>query len=74
MKRLHLFEIEDQDWCPRSVRDAVTDYLQFFFVATKTYTAMIPLLAVVLQRLGGLTAQPEVGGALADDRGVRVFP
>jgi hypothetical protein len=50
MKRLHLIEIEDQDWCPRSVRDAVTDYLQFFFVATKTYTAMIPLLAVVLQR------------------------
>jgi len=52
MKRLHLIEIEDQDWCPRSVRDAATDYLQCFFVATKTYTAMIPILATGLQRTG----------------------
>jgi hypothetical protein len=52
MKRLHLIEIEDQDWCPRSVRDAATDYLQCFFVATRTYAAMIPILAAVLQRTG----------------------
>jgi hypothetical protein len=52
MKRLHLIEIEDQAWCPRSVRDATTDYLQCFFAATKTYAAMIPLLAAVLQRTG----------------------
>jgi hypothetical protein len=52
MKRLHLIEIEDQAWCPRSVRDATTDYLQCFFVATKTYAAMIPMFAAVLQRTG----------------------
>jgi hypothetical protein len=52
MQRLHLIEIEDQDWCPRSVRDATTDYLQFSFAATKTYAAMIPMLAAGLQRTG----------------------
>jgi hypothetical protein len=52
MKRRHLIEIEDQDWCPRAVRDAATDYLQCFFVATKAYAAMIPILAGVLQRTG----------------------
>lgn len=29
MRRLHLFEIMDQAWCPAVVRDAMTDYLQF---------------------------------------------
>ena len=29
MKRLHLIEIHDQHWCPRTVRDGETDYLQF---------------------------------------------
>jgi hypothetical protein len=52
MKRFHLIEIEDQDWCPRSVRDAATDYLQYVLVATRTYAAMIPILAAVLQRTG----------------------
>src|SRR5258706_902683 len=52
MKRLHLFEIEDQPWCPRTVRDALTDYLQFALVTMKPYTAMVPLLATALQRTG----------------------
>jgi hypothetical protein len=52
MKRLHLIEIEDQAWCPRSVRDAATDFLQYALAATKTYEAMIPILAAVLQRTG----------------------
>ncbi len=52
MKRLHLFEIHDQDWCPRSIRDAVTDYLQFAIATTKPYAAMIPILASALQRAG----------------------
>jgi len=50
MKRLHLIEIHDQDWCPRTVRDAETDYLQFIFSATKPYAAMVPILATALQR------------------------
>ena len=27
MKRLHLFEIEDQTWCPGVVRESITDFL-----------------------------------------------
>jgi hypothetical protein len=52
MKRLHLFEIHDQNWCPRTVRDAATDYLQFTIAATKPYAAMVPILAAALQRTG----------------------
>lgn len=29
MSRLHLFEIEDQTWCPQALRDGLTDYLAF---------------------------------------------
>ena len=52
MKRLHLIEIEDQAWCPRAVRDAATDYLQFALAVTKPYATMIPILAAALQRTG----------------------
>ena len=37
MKRLHLFEIHDQEWCPRAIRDAETDYLQFVIAKMKGY-------------------------------------
>lgn len=50
MKRFHLIEIEDQRWCPRGVRNAVTDYLQFGLVTMKPYTAIVPLLVKALQR------------------------
>ena len=50
MKRLHLLEIHDQEWCPRAIRDAETDYLQFVIVKTKPYAAMVPILAAALQR------------------------
>ena len=52
MKRLHLFEIHDQDWCPRVIRDAETDYLQFVIAQTKPYAAMVPILSGALQRTG----------------------
>src|SRR4051812_13783140 len=52
MKRLHLIEIHDQDWCPCTVRDGETDYLQFVIASTKPYAPMIPLLAAALQRTG----------------------
>jgi len=29
MRRFQIFEIEDQAWLPNSIRDALTDYLQF---------------------------------------------
>jgi hypothetical protein len=37
VRRFHLFEIEDQPWCPRLLRDAATDYLQFVFDLTRQY-------------------------------------
>ncbi len=52
MKRFHFVEIHDQDWCPRTVRDAVTDYLQFVIAKTKPYAAIVPILVTVLQRTG----------------------
>src|SRR6185503_9312626 len=52
MKRLHLIEIHDQAWCPRTFRDGETDYLQFVMAAAKPYAAMVPILAAALQRTG----------------------
>jgi hypothetical protein len=52
MKRFHLFEIHDQEWCPRAIRDAETDYLQFVIAKTKPYAAMVPILATALKRNG----------------------
>ena len=52
MKRLHLFEIHDQDWCPHAIRDAETDYLQFVIAKTKPYAAMVPILAAAFQGTG----------------------
>jgi hypothetical protein len=50
MKRLHLFEIHDQEWCPRAIRDAETDFLQFRMAKIKGCAAMVPVLATALQR------------------------
>jgi hypothetical protein len=55
MKRLHLFEIHDQDWCPRAIRDAETDYLQFALATTKPYAAMTSILANAQKRGGKFT-------------------
>jgi len=50
MKRFHLFEIHDQEWCPRAIRDAETDYLQFVIANMKGYAPVVPVLAAALQR------------------------
>ena len=52
MKRIHLIEIHDQDWCPRTLRNGATDYLQFVVATTKPYAAMVPILAGALRRSG----------------------
>jgi len=50
MKRFHLFEIHDQEWCPRAIRDAETDYLQFVIAKMKGYAPAVPVLTAALQR------------------------
>ena len=52
MKRLHLFELEDQPWFPATIRDLATDYLQFIQARFRIDRAMTPLIARVLESTG----------------------
>jgi hypothetical protein len=52
MRRVHLFEIEDQPWCPASIRDAATDFLQFALHTGNNYAPVAPLLRREIDRLG----------------------
>ena len=40
MRRLHLIEIHDQNWCPPAIRDAVTDYLRHVITISNAYGAI----------------------------------
>ena len=44
MGRIHLFEIEDQKWCPKLLRDCLTDYLRHFEEKENIYANAIPIL------------------------------
>jgi hypothetical protein len=48
MRRFHLFEIEDQAWCPQVLRDGITDFLAFSFRIAKQYHLAVPWLNRVL--------------------------
>jgi hypothetical protein len=52
MRRRHLFEIEDQPWCPGPVRDALTDYLQFTLQRLRPYASVMPRLEGALTHTG----------------------
>jgi hypothetical protein len=52
MRRLHLLEIEDQPWCPVSIRDALTDLLQFALNLGNTYACVVPRLRRALEHAG----------------------
>ena len=45
---MHLIEIEDHPWCPRAVRDGVTDWLGFMANATKAYNAVAPKIRAAM--------------------------
>ena len=49
MKRLHLFEIMDQPWCPAVVRDSMTDFLRFTINVNNPYETIIPELSKALK-------------------------
>jgi hypothetical protein len=51
MRRFHLFEIEDQAWCPVVFRNAATDYLQFIINATSPYKPVISDLGKAIKKL-----------------------
>lgn len=52
MRRLHLLEIHDQAWCPASLRDALTDNLQFYLDLGNHYGVVAPLVRTALARTG----------------------
>jgi hypothetical protein len=52
VKRLQLFEIHDQPWCPASLRDTLTNYLATVLRVGRMYHPVIPLLHRALERAG----------------------
>lgn len=51
MRRYHLFEIEDQPWCPAPIRDAMTDYLQFVLGRMRPFAVLAPRLRAAMERM-----------------------
>ena len=52
MGRLQLIEIHEQPWCTASVRDGVTDFLQFATSRRDLFSHVAPLLARALRAAG----------------------
>jgi len=52
LKRLHLFELEDQPWFPATIRDLATDYLHFIETALKLDGVLVPLVERALRDSG----------------------
>jgi hypothetical protein len=52
MPRLHLFEFEDQPWCPALLRDAATDLLRFALNLGGHYRCVAPRLQAALKACG----------------------
>ena len=63
MSRLHVFEIHDQPWCPPSLRDALTDFLQFTINLGGTYDAVVPMLRDAIARAGATRVVDLCSGA-----------
>ena len=49
MRRIHFIEIEDELWCPASIRNAATDYLQFVIEKTNPYQVVLEKLQNALE-------------------------
>jgi hypothetical protein len=55
LPRLHGIEIHEQPWCPPSLRDAATDYLQFVANLVGAYNPVAPHLRAALRDAGEKT-------------------
>ena len=49
-RRIHFFEIEDLSFCPRVIRDGITDILQHSINIGKIYSPIVPLLLGALAK------------------------
>lgn len=78
MARVHLVELHDLAWCPRSLRDALTDFLKFALNLGHTYRPAAPLLRQAVRRAGASRVVDLCSGAggpwswLASEVGVPV--
>ncbi len=52
MKRIHLFEFEDQSWFPNVIREGITDYLQFASNRMDLYKNIIPIIKKGITKSG----------------------
>lgn len=52
MRRLHLIEFHEQAWCPRAVRNAMTDYLRFVEEMADVYRPIAARLGRALETSG----------------------
>jgi hypothetical protein len=50
MARLHLFEFEDQKWCPRVIRETTTDFLSAYYHLKNIYQPAFEKIAEVLDK------------------------
>jgi len=49
LPRIHLFEFEDQPWCPAVIRDLATDYLHFIETKFALHRPVVGLLSEALR-------------------------
>ena len=52
MRRIHLFELEDQPWCPVVLRDGATAFLEVMVRRTGSAQALKPALVSALEKTG----------------------
>ncbi|MCA9712797.1 MAG: hypothetical protein KDK70_43610, partial [Myxococcales bacterium] len=52
MRRVHLVEIHEQTWCPRVLRDGLTDFLQLGMRSLDMFGQAVPLVQRALERTG----------------------
>lgn len=52
MRRIHLFELEDQNWFPKAIRDAGTDLMCFFEELVNPYRVVVPRLRRAMTTTG----------------------
>ncbi len=57
MRRIQFIEIHDQAWFPASIRDEITDALQFGFNVINAYAPIAPILRNALQSACGSTSE-----------------
>ena len=51
MKRIHLFEFEDQPWFPKLFRRFITDLIQYQQTTFDVYTPVVPKIMEIMQKL-----------------------